>query len=134
MQSGSLVQIHYHNRIGGVTTVMAAYARAFAVNVGSGAAKRVVCHDCGSGVLEEAGCRVTSIADCDYRLFRSRNAFEKVRTRLRCALEGVLADSSLRRPIRFVGHNLNLGKNCALSAAFADIAAAMTSRVVPRIQ
>jgi len=78
-------------------------------------------------VLEEAGCRVTSIADCDYRLFRSRNAFEKVRTRLRCALEGVLADSSLRRPIRFVGHNLNLGKNCALSAAFADIAAAQAA-------
>ncbi len=121
MRARSLLQVHYHDRRGGVTTVMAAYAAAFRHGAGEGAVNRVVCRSYQSGIVEAAGGSVESIHDCDYHQFASRRSFDRMRGSLYRKLQGLLDDPCLARPVTVVGHNLNLGKNCALSAAFADI-------------
>lgn len=117
---GALLQIHFHNRPGGVTTVMAEYARAF-VSGPDGGQVTAVCSDHGSGVLENAGVAVLGTPLCDYHRFRSRRAFERDRRRIALLLRNAM--QSLPRPLFVVAHNTNLGKNCALSAAWADVCA-----------
>ena len=65
---------------------------------------------------------VMQVAECDYREFALKADFLKVRNTLVNALEGLLDDPAIKRPICIMGHNLTLGKNCALSAAFAQCA------------
>jgi hypothetical protein len=120
---GTLLQVHYHNRPGGVATVMRHYADAFAH------ACRGLPHSnmivCSAGVQAEAGSgdsHIVDVRDCDYRSFRDRASFLRAKKRIRLALSSIIDGRSLPRPIVVVGHNMNLGKNCALSSAFADTA------------
>jgi hypothetical protein len=116
---GTLIQVHYHNRPGGVATVMQEYARAFARACrGSPHANLIIC----SADVLPGGTTVVDVRDCGYRSFRSRSSFRTVKNRIERALSSVLDDPSLPRPIIVVGHNMNLGKNCALSRAFSNLA------------
>ncbi len=117
----SFVQIHYHDRPGGVTTVMRLYAQAFRRIAGAGTARSVaVC--AGSGGRLGGAVRVVAEPACDYAEFRSKRAFLSVREQLIDRLQSVVDDPALARPVCVVGHNLSLGKNLALTSAFAALA------------
>ena len=120
----TLIQVHYHARMGGVSVVMSRYARAFEELRGRGpGANIVVCSpDQVRQRLPWPSVTRVDLPDCAYRAFRSGASFERVRARLRRRLEEVCRDPGLAGPICVVGHNLTLGKNLALTAAFADVA------------
>jgi hypothetical protein len=118
---GSFVQIHYHNRPGGVTTVMGHYSRTFGKACGASCSNLVVCAR-ERTTIDARGVKIVDIKDFGYRTFASRAAFFKTRGRLFDRLCQIIMSGNLPRPVRVVGHNLNLGKNCALSSAFAQCA------------
>jgi len=116
----TLIQLHYHNRPGGVTTVMRQYARAFArIHAKTGACIVTACHASGAG---ESGVRLVDIPAMEYREFVSRRAFVNARDTGLHALHRVLDEADGGGPVWVLGHNLTLGKNCAVSAAFAELA------------
>lgn len=117
---GSLVQIHFHDRIGGVRRTMEAYARAFAVIAGDDAPNFLICRKCTG---RDIGGSVTiDLPGADYHTFRTRQTYRTEVGRLAGRLRGLLTDTQLRFPVAVIGHNLNLGKNPALAAAFAQCA------------
>ena len=119
----SLIQVHYHNRPGGVHTVMERYAAAFDWCVGPARGVNLVCckNDLKTGV-GFAGAKLLSMPQCEYRSFADKNAFITTRNLLQRKLLKAVEQSSARGPLCVVGHNLTLGKNCALSSAFAGVA------------
>lgn len=119
---GSLVQVHYHNRPGGVSTVISRYADTFCRLTGACDDRNlVVCEASGDGGVERWP-RAVHVAACGYHSFFSERSFVRKRDRIARGIERVLLGHGLRRPVCVIGHNLSLGKNIALSAAFADIA------------
>ena len=120
--TGSFVQIHYHNRPGGVTTVMGQYGLAFAKARGSAAGASLVVCAKHNARADMGGARIIDVRECGYTTFRTKNAFIKTRNRLFGRLCQIIMSDNLPRPVHVVGHNLNLGKNCALSSAFAQCA------------
>jgi glycosyltransferase involved in cell wall biosynthesis len=123
---GTLLQLHYHDRPGGVSTVMRRYADAFAYLCrGRPHANLIVC-SAASGTKTLCGsARIVDVRDCDYRMFGTRDQFQAARGRIMRALLSNLDRKDLPRPIVVIGHNMNLGKNCALSSAFAETARLM---------
>ena len=115
---GSFVQIHYHNRPGGVAAVMERYAAAFIAGGGDKSASIAVC----AARAEMHGCKVIDVKDCGYRTFQSRASFVAAGTRLLSRLETIVTSPGLPAPVHVVGHNMNLCKNAALSSAFAGLA------------
>jgi hypothetical protein len=122
--NGTFVQVHYHNRRGGVAAVMERYSLAFCKACGKSASESLVlCSQEPASVgINFTGARVIDVKDCGYRKFRSGAAFVKVGGRLFYRLKRIIASGALASPVYVVGHNLNLGKNCALSWAFARLA------------
>ncbi len=116
--NGSFVQIHYHNRPGGVTTVMHRYADEFRRAGGNKDAVLLLC----SHADGAAGYATVNVKDCAYRTYRSRTAFDAARNRLLSRLERIVTSPNLPAPVRVAGHNLNLCKNPALSSAFTELA------------
>ncbi|HUI91086.1 MAG TPA: hypothetical protein VLX68_02460 [Chitinivibrionales bacterium] len=127
MMKGSLVQIHYHNRPGGVASVMGHYSDAFIRECKGVPCKSIIV--CAQEKMSDdaKGPRVIDARECGYRSFASRRAFCKASDKLFDILGKIIASTNLPHPVRVVGHNLNLGKNCALSSAFARLAAAHSS-------
>jgi hypothetical protein len=120
----TLLQIHYHNRAGGVATIMRRYADAFAQ---SRRAHRpheslIVCSAADGTNRPPYGTRIVDSKDCDYRSFRGRAQFLAARQRIMRTLLSIIEDPALPGRLVVIGHNMNLGKNCALSSAFAGIA------------
>ncbi len=121
----SLLQLHYHNRPGGVTTVMNGYARSFR-RLNSPAPIGFFGHDMNSASYPNSPASL-DVPQCDYAYFENVRSFEQTRKTLRDALTRHLLDPVLLpRPTAVVAHNLNLGRNMALSAAFADTALQMS--------
>ena len=124
----SLIQVHYHNRPGGVHTVMERYATAFDRCVGPARGVNLVCCKIdlkrGIGFI---GAQLLSIPECEYRSFTDKNVFFRLRNLLRRKLLKAIEQSSAQGPLCVVGHNLTLGKNCALSSAFSEVARAFKS-------
>lgn len=119
----TLVQIHYHCRPGGVTRVMEEYARAFERIRGSaGATNLIVSHAASRQDGADVTAEYIDVPAFDYRRFRSARAFELHRDHLLRTLERILFTRQLPGPVCLLGHNLSLGKNPALSAAFAEMA------------
>jgi|WetSurMetagenome_2_1015567.scaffolds.fasta_scaffold00048_38 glycosyltransferase involved in cell wall biosynthesis len=124
---GSLVQIHYHNRPGGVSAVMERYERAFHEASGGAGASMIVC----ARDKNASGARfqnIVHVEECGYRVFTSARFFFRVSNALRTRLGEIIADSRLPRPVFVVGHNLNLCKNAALSHGFARLARDLAKR------
>jgi glycosyltransferase involved in cell wall biosynthesis len=115
---GSLVQIHYHNRPGGVSAVMEQYAAAFRAAAGDRGVCTVVCASDRAG-RRIPGMDVVNVNACGYRTFRSASSFRVAAGALLARVEKVALDPHLPRPVYVVGHNLTLCKNGALSQAFA---------------
>lgn len=116
----SLVQIHYHDRIGGVRRVMHEYSEAFAQIAGSDAPNYRICSRSGAWSCTCGG--FIDMPDADYHCYRSAAALRRDTVRLTRQLLSCIESLPLRFPAAIIGHNLNLGKNPALSAAFRNCA------------
>ncbi|MBD3344106.1 MAG: hypothetical protein GF401_03485 [Chitinivibrionales bacterium] len=118
----TFIQIHYHNRIGGVTKVMEHYAEAFNRCRHSGEAQNIIiCSLIERKNCFKSGVRLIHAPDCDYHSYRSGVVFEKCRRRLVSLLVNIIENHELKLPVCVVGHNMTLGKNCALTSAFAEL-------------
>lgn len=117
----SFVQLHYHDRLGGVSKVMNYYREA-ARTAETLEKDLIICHapDPSRGAFDPG--TVISLRQADYHFFRSARAFYRVRDTLERQVKAILKDGNLPTPCVVVGHNLTLGKNPALSAAFSRIA------------
>jgi hypothetical protein len=119
----SLIQVHYHDRSAGVGKVVGLYARAFGrLAAGCVSENLLVCARSRSGGADVSPARVIDVPLCDYRTFSSKGEFERIKASLVESLCRTLADRRVKRPSCLIGHNMSLGKNCALSAAFAEAA------------
>ncbi len=126
--TGTLIQIHYHNRPGGVSAAMDHYARAFRELCRGRGPCLIVCSS-GRGRARKPGVRMIDIKECEYRTFESIASFNRMARALGFRLARIVRDESLPRPIYVVGHNLNLCKNAALSRAFAFLAPTFVSNI-----
>jgi len=118
----SFIQVHYHNLPGGVTTVMYRYAEIFnRLSRSSEKRNLIICNNA-AGIQSNAVSEIVSMYECDYKTFDSRDDFFSHTTKLFNRLKECISSDQLPRPLCIVGHNLTLGKNIALSAAFADLA------------
>lgn len=114
----TLVQIHYHVRTGGVSQVMKLYADAFRkIKRGRNI---LICSGNGAGKIP--GVEQIAIEEFDYQQFTDIRRFISMRALLKKRLLEILNGANLNFPAAIVAHNLNLGKNPALSSAFSEIA------------
>ncbi|NLG17585.1 MAG: hypothetical protein GX556_09680 [Fibrobacter sp.] len=114
----TLIQIHYHVRTGGVSQVMRLYADAFRkIKRGKSI---LICSGNGAGKIP--GVEQINIEEFDYQQFTDICRFLSMRALLKKKLLEILNGANLTFPAAVVAHNLNLGKNPALSAAFSEIA------------
>jgi hypothetical protein len=63
-----------------------------------------------------------NIPECDYRFYSTKDAFLNKREILIRRLMTIIYSERVPKPLCIVGHNLTMGKNCALSSAFAQSA------------
>jgi hypothetical protein len=119
----SLIQIHYHDRFGGVNKVIGLYARAFESIAGKGRrANFVICNKGKTPGVSFYPARTMHVPFCGYHAFTAKAECAAVAKILIEAIEKALSPVALPRPAWVVGHNLTLGKNSALSSAFAQCA------------
>lgn len=111
----SLIQIHYHNRLGGVRQVMRQYADTFRSCFNSAAPDYVFCRK--SEPYPGPG-RLIDIPEADYHAFRSVNGYRNGVKACKQRLLGAFNSIQLDYPVAVIAHNLNLGKNPALAEAF----------------
>lgn len=116
----SFIQIHYHDRPGGVNSVISQYARAF--DAMQAKFNCIICCCDKNNKTMPGFARLIDIPECNYRTFKNRNDFIKTSELLASAIGNIIGNPDLPRPICVIGHNLTLGKNCALSAAFSKCA------------
>jgi hypothetical protein len=122
-RGATLLQIHYHNRPCGVTTVMRMYAEAFSRACRkSPHANLVVCRNLAPPASLTGVDRIVDVKDCGYRFFRRKAPLVAAKKRIVRALTSIIRDRTSWGTVVVLGHNLNLGKNCALSCAFAETA------------
>lgn len=115
MFPASLVQIHYHNRCGGVRTVMASYSDCFQTIAGIDAPNIWVGN---KEQHQDAIPWFVDLPEAAYHWFHSAATFERTVCKLAGKLRAILTSQLIRLPVAVIGHNLNLGKNPALTAAF----------------
>jgi hypothetical protein len=121
--SSSLIQIHYHNLPGGVNRVIENIFDVFGelYNIKNKDNKILIC----SKKIKEtknSNFKVVNIDDCFYSTFNNKQKFLSLKKRIFDSIKEVILNNHISQPIYIIGHNLNLGKNCALSAAFAECA------------
>ena len=123
-QARSFVQVHYHNRPGGVNKVIGYYAEAHAhiyskASIQSSFSNLIICkNDLKNGYSFPAG-SMRNIPECSYRSFPTKDVFFKTREVLVRKLMAIIHSDGVLKPLCVIGHNLTIGKNCALSSAFA---------------
>lgn len=120
----TFIQIHYHNKPGGVRTVMEQYARLFnETNTAPDKRNIMVCQAADSiGRKETTGVEIISCKGFNYHLFNERPSLDRLRKKLFDNLRGIVDAVNRQHPVWIIAHNLSLGKNFALSAAYADLA------------
>jgi len=122
----SLIQIHYHNRPGGVRHVMEQYSEHFSAEASKAACNLWVCDksvNSRTSAAEVIGCTLAR-----YHSYRSEAAFNRSADTLTKKILKVLTAPNVQFPAAVIGHNLCLGKNLALSAAFARCAKILGSQ------
>jgi hypothetical protein len=119
----TLIQIHYHNQLCGVNKVVRLYAAAFEKISGKRAHLNfVLCAPSSKPGIEFSPAQTIPEPLCDYLTFSSKAQFVNVKSNLVSAFNRLFTGPSTKFPLCVIGHNLSLGKNCALSAAFAEMA------------
>ncbi len=116
----SICQIHYHNNTGGVTKVITRYAEIFNGTAPKSIKRNILfCSDIGTIPSCNSVMETINIKEANYHSFSTKNSFIKTRDVLVKKLNRHI--NNLPQPVLIIGHNLSLGKNCALSAAFAEL-------------
>jgi len=116
---GCLIQIHYHNRHGGVRRVIEGYARAFREIVKDDTVTYLICHDC---YLESSdGIKIIDIPECDYFDLTDIRSYYNLKNILIRKISEILKSEAIQFPALVIGHNLNLCKNLSLSSAFTEL-------------
>ncbi|MDO5576523.1 MAG: hypothetical protein Q4F84_05540, partial [Fibrobacter sp.] len=117
MSYKTLIQIHYHNRNGGVMKVIDGYAQTFSDIMNGCAVNLLICKDC--RVKNSDKIKVIDIPECDYS--NSGENYNDLKSILICKLKAIFESDQVLQPALVIGHNLNLCKNLALTAAFTEL-------------
>lgn len=116
-----LLQIHYHLRPGGVTTVIDRYAHAFnSIHKGRGIALTIASvTGCDRVVCDNH--KIIPVPECDYSTFSLPSDVSHLENHLSITLGKFLSEFT-DVSVAVIGHNLTLGRNIALSGAFRQLA------------
>ncbi|MBD3421216.1 MAG: hypothetical protein GF398_13955 [Chitinivibrionales bacterium] len=127
----AFIQIHYHDRLGGVGKVIRSYAESFEKITPAGdiMANCVICASSRAGVHSFEPAKTVHMPSCDYRRFVAKKQFTRMRDELAHQLaEYVKRADTVSTRLVVVAHNITLGKNSALSSAFAQLAHTFSPR------
>ncbi|NLD92310.1 MAG: hypothetical protein GX639_06535 [Fibrobacter sp.] len=116
----SLIQIHYHLRTGGVTTVIRRYSEAFSKLTMGKSELFVFCN--GNAFAGDINSKIIHVKKCDYFTYKEKNEFYNDRMIIESYLEKCISEQQKKGRVIVVAHNLALGKNLALTSAFYNCA------------
>ncbi len=111
-----LIQIHYHIRPCGVSTVIKRYSETFDRCKKHNAENFIIASLDEIDKKEFPFSRLINIKECDYHYVYSEEEFKSLRNVLFAKIEKILL-SIKNKTVLFVAHNLSLAKNPALSSA-----------------
>lgn len=111
-----LIQIHYHIRPGGVSTVIKRYSETFTRCKKDNAENFIIASLDGADKKEFTSSLLINMKECDYHYVCSEREFKSLRKVLFTEIEKIIL-SVKNKSIVFVAHNLSLVKNPALSSA-----------------
>ncbi|HEX3020626.1 MAG TPA: hypothetical protein VHP36_09995 [Chitinispirillaceae bacterium] len=114
----SLLQVHYHFRLGGVSEVIRGYSEAFSAIYGSDSFNALIC----SNEIQQNNLdiKIINLSECDYHNFNGQDEYYHFRDLLVNKIEAVLEMMPL--PAVILCHNMTLAKNPALSSALRFLA------------
>lgn len=98
--------------------VVDGYARTFSEIMNGNAVNLLICKNGGKKRFDKI--KVIDISECDYS--NSYENFNELKRTLVCKLKEVFESDLVLQPALVIGHNLNLCKNLALTAAFMELA------------
>jgi glycosyltransferase involved in cell wall biosynthesis len=116
----TLIQIHYHLRAGGVTTVIRRYSEFFIKLTNCDSQSFVICNE-----NESAGddyTKITHVHECEYKQYSNATEFISDRSKIESCLEKCISQQHKLGKVIIIAHNLALGKNLALTSAFYNCA------------
>lgn len=114
----SLLQVHYHFRVGGVREVIYGYSRAFSAINGSDSFNATICsHD---QHQKDPDLKIINIAECDYQNVTDKESYFYLRDLLVNKIGSVL--EKMPCPAVILCHNMSLPKNPCLSSALRLLA------------
>jgi hypothetical protein len=117
----TFIQIHYHNRHGGVKQVIDRYSELCTTDSSDNTQTVFIC----SSENPEKKSNHSKLVNeplLDYRSFNSQQEFDEIKSRIQSTFSSVICSSELKKPVAVLFHNISLGKNCAASAAFTQVA------------
>ncbi len=127
--NNALIQVHYHLRPGGVSTVIKRYCSAFRALTGNDTGSYILCEDLGAIDIDPKNASICSIDECGYRSYNNRDEFisfrEKIITKIECFLKSITFNK-----LTVVVHNMTLAKNLALTSAVFLLSQKLTSDTI----
>lgn len=112
----TLIQIHYHLRAGGVTTVIRRYSEVFAKLTNCDSKSFVICNEkLSSG---DNYTKIVHVNECEYKKYTDETDFINDRKKIESCLDKCIHEQHKEGRVVVIAHNLALGKNLALTSAF----------------
>jgi glycosyltransferase involved in cell wall biosynthesis len=116
----TLIQIHYHLRAGGVTTVIQRYSEAFAKLTNCDSQSIVMCNENISDADNYT--KIVRVNECEYKNYTDETEFINDREKIEFSLDKCIYEQHKQGRVVVIAHNLALGKNLALTSAFYNSA------------
>ncbi len=116
----SLIQVHYHLRTGGVTTVIRRYSEVFHKLTNCISNSFVFCNE--YEFTGDNNLKVVHVKECEYKKYKGKNDFYNDRKKIESGLEKCICEQHNNGRVIVIAHNLVLGKNLALTSAFYNCA------------
>jgi len=114
----SLLQIHYHFRVGGVREVICGYSKAFSAVNGPGCFNALICSV--GQYQHDSDFKIINIGECDYQNITDKESYFRLKDLLVNKIDSVL--EKMPFPAVILCHNMSLAKNPALSSALRELA------------
>jgi len=116
----SLIQVHYHLRAGGVSTVMRRYSEMFSKLTCCEEQSFVFCSENESA--GDAYTKIIQVKECEYKKYTNEFDYITDRKKIEFLLDKCIAEQHQNGHVVVIAHNLALGKNLALTSAFYNCA------------
>jgi len=116
----TLIQIHYHLRAGGVATVIRRYSKAFSEVTNDDSQSLLICNEDVSASDDYT--KIIRLNECEYKKYTDKSEFTNDRIKIESFLEQCINEQRKKGHVVVIAHNLALGKNLALTAAFYNCA------------